>query len=102
MELSNVRYPPSAASARLLKQLADFNPSGKDDSARNALLPNEHDAKERGEQWRLPEGGCPADLLRAQQEAAKAAGGNGTGGVTGSAGGGQLGDKMTRNRTAVG
>ena len=83
MELSNVRYPPSAASARLLKQLADFNPSGKDDAARNALLPNEHDAKERGEQWRLPEGGCPADLLRAQQEAAKAAAA-----ASGSSGGG--------------
>lgn len=60
-----MRYPPSAASARLLKQLADFNPSGSGDSSRNALLPNEHDAKERGEAWRLPEGGCPADLMGA-------------------------------------
>ena len=70
--LSEVRFPPSAASARLLKQLADFNPSGSGDSARNALLPNEHDAKERGEAWRLPEGGCPADLLRAAEQQAGA------------------------------
>ena len=59
--LSNVKFPPSAASARLLRQLADFNPSGKEDSAPNVLLPNEHDAKERGESWRLPE----TDLLAA-------------------------------------
>lgn len=31
------------------------------------LLPNEHDAKERGEKWELPEGGCPADLLAAAE-----------------------------------
>ena len=72
--LHEVKFPPSAASARLLKQLADFNPSGSGDSARNALLPNEHDAKERGEAWRLPEGGCPADLLRAAQQHAEAEG----------------------------
>ena len=100
-----MKFPQSAASARLLKQLADFNPSGKEDSAPNGsarsfdcalyqvfadivahtifcfsrrclstillsaspldrlilpllcsgavLLPNEHEAKERGTSWRL-------------------------------------------------
>ena len=67
-ELNTVRYPQSAASARLLKQLADFNPSGSGDATRNALLPNEHDAKERGEQWRLTPGGCPADLVDNRDE----------------------------------
>ena len=33
--LSSVKFPPSAASARLLRQLADFNPSGKVDPAAN-------------------------------------------------------------------
>ena len=44
--------PNSAASQRLLKQLADFNPPGKEDSAPNVLLPNQRDA--RGSSWRLP------------------------------------------------
>lgn len=48
-----MKFPNSATSARLLKQLADFNPSGKEDSAPNVLLPNEHEAKERGTSWRL-------------------------------------------------
>ena len=63
--LESVRFPPSAASG-LLKQLADFNPSGSGDFAKNALLPNEHDAKERGETWRLPEG-VAADMLAAKR-----------------------------------
>eukprot|EP00966_Prymnesium_polylepis_P028332 655589-Prymnesium_polylepis.2 len=52
-EQAAMKFPQSAASARLLKQLADFNPSGKEDSAPNVLLPNEHEAKERGTSWRL-------------------------------------------------
>ena len=36
-----------------MRQLADFNPSGKEDSAPNVLLPNEHEARERGTSWRL-------------------------------------------------
>ena len=33
-----MKFPQSAASARLLKQLADFNPSGKEDSAPNGTV----------------------------------------------------------------
>ena len=47
-----MRFPQSASSQRLLKQLADFNPSGKDDSAPNVLLPNERSSRERGSSWR--------------------------------------------------
>jgi len=36
---------------RLLKQLADFNPSGSGDSAPNVLLPNEKMARHMGSTW---------------------------------------------------
>jgi len=45
------RMPTSASSQRLLKQLADFNPPGKDDSAPNMLLPNERTTRDRGTSW---------------------------------------------------
>ena len=50
-EDERIKLKQSAASVRLLKQLADFNPSGKEDSAPNVLLPNEGDARERGTRW---------------------------------------------------
>jgi len=62
-EQAAMKFPQSAASARLLKQLADFNPSGKDDSAPNVLLPNEHEAKERGISWRLQTDGDGSMML---------------------------------------
>jgi len=62
-EQAAMKFPQSAASARLLKQLADFNPSGKDDSAPNVLLPNEHEAKERGTSWRLQTDGDGSVML---------------------------------------
>mmetsp|Transcript_60843 Transcript_60843/g.166757 ORF Transcript_60843/g.166757 Transcript_60843/m.166757 type:complete len:424 (+) Transcript_60843:1777-3048(+) len=37
-EQAAMKFPQSAASARLLKQLADFNPSGKEDSAPNGTV----------------------------------------------------------------
>ena len=52
-ELQAVARLPKSSTQRLLKQLADFNPVGKKDSAANLLLPNEHAARERGAAWRL-------------------------------------------------
>jgi len=51
-ELQTSDIAVTAASQRLLKQLADFNPSGKDDSAPNVLLPNERTTRDRGSSWR--------------------------------------------------
>jgi len=79
---------PNTSAKRLLKQLADFNPSGNQDSAANVLLPNEKESRRRGSSWSLQFSACGTT---ADEEGPPPDGASLPGGAVASEGGGAPG-----------